>query len=184
MHKGSIMGTQQTQVIQFEIPAAMGAWHWNVDADRMVVSPSLAPFLSLDQEMQRSGISFDQFLAMIHQDDRVRVQHSVSKAIGDGSTFDEAYRVLSMDLGIRWVRAQGRCYYDADGAPVQMTGFAIEALPASGTLHAAILNRLIEARTLSIAANEGMLTKMIDAVMLEAGLQLAAAMQGLKDGRA
>lgn len=178
------MDTQQSRVIQFETPQVMGGWNWNVDADRVVISSSLAPLFALDLEAEQRGISFDQFLSTVHQDDRERVRLSVLKAIDDGSIYDVVFRVVSSGLGSRWVRSKGQCYYDDKGELVQMTGFAVEAVPASSTLHAAIADRLIEARTLSVAAHERMLTKLIDAVILEAGLQLADAIKGLKDGRA
>ena len=177
------MDTPHESSIQLAATKILGAWNWNVEADMIVMCTTLAPLFSITDEQVSEGISLYHFLSLIHADDIRRIRFSIGHAIGSKLPFEEVYRVVEAGVGTRWVRSKGRCYYDAEGAPLHMTGFTVEAVPGLSTLHASIVDRLMEARTLAVAANERMLIKLIDAVALEAGLQLAAAMKGLKDGR-
>lgn len=69
-------------------------------------------------------VTYDQFMAGIHQDDRAGVQSAVARALdpaGQGRYYAE-YRVRSRrDGAVRWIAATGSVQF-ADGRPVRLVG--------------------------------------------------------------
>jgi PAS domain S-box-containing protein len=101
---------------------AVGTWEWNIPDDRMVTSASFAKKFGIDPEAATEGVSFDQFISAIHEDDRERVERKIEDAIDSGEEYKEEYRVWDDDNELRWVVARGHIEYDDDGTPVSFPG--------------------------------------------------------------
>jgi PAS domain S-box-containing protein len=101
---------------------AVGTWEWNIPDDQMVTSASFAKKFGIDPEAATEGVSFDQFLSAIHDDDRERIKRKVEDAIESGEEYKEEYRVRNDDDELRWVVARGHIEYDDDGTPVSFPG--------------------------------------------------------------
>ena len=67
-------------------------------------------------------IDFDLFYSILHPDDRERTRQAVEDCVRRGSLYDIEYRTVSPRGEIRWLRATGRTFFDASGAPVQFDG--------------------------------------------------------------
>ncbi|GAB7093010.1 PAS domain S-box protein [Halolamina litorea] len=100
---------------------AVGTWEWNVPDDEMIVSESFARTYDVDPERAREGVSIDNFLEAIHEDDRERVQHEIERAVETGGEVHLEYRVENADGEYRWVVARGHVEYE-DGEPVRFPG--------------------------------------------------------------
>lgn len=176
------MDTPHSSEIQIVTTTLLGAWTWNLEDDSVVMCTTLASLFSISRKQASEGISLYYFLSLIHRDDSGRVRAAIGRAIASERPFELVYRVAGD--GMRWVRSKGRCYYDRQGSPIHVTGFTIEAVPVTGTLHTSLLDRLTEARALSVAAKEDALTRQIDAAASEARRLLAAAGKGEEDEQA
>ncbi|WP_306056015.1 PAS domain-containing sensor histidine kinase [Natronococcus wangiae] len=94
---------------------AVGTWEWHIDEDRMVTDQSFAQTLGIDRDNTREGISFDQFVTAIHEDDRERIRRRIEETIESCGEYQAEYRVRSADDEIRWVFARGHVECDEDG---------------------------------------------------------------------
>jgi PAS domain S-box-containing protein len=101
---------------------AVGTWEWRVQTDEMVVGPSFAETFGVDPEAAREGVSLDQFIAAIHDDDRERVERAIEEALATCGEYEAEYRVWNAADELRWVVARGRVECDEDGTPVTFPG--------------------------------------------------------------
>jgi PAS domain S-box-containing protein len=62
---------------------------------------------------------------LVHPDDWPAVKVAISRAGGSGDVAAE-YRVIHKDGAVRWLRAKGRMFSDAEGQPERMVGFMID----------------------------------------------------------
>ena len=62
------------------------------------------------------------FAALLHPDDRERVQKEIAAAIEQGVDYRTGFRVVWPEGGSRYLAARGKVYYGADGRPYQLTG--------------------------------------------------------------
>ncbi|MCU4974017.1 PAS domain S-box protein [Halobacteria archaeon AArc-m2/3/4] len=101
---------------------AVGTWEWHIPDDRMVTSASFAKKYGIDPDAATEGVSLDQFVSAIHDDDRERVERKIEDAIESGEDYEEEYRVWNADDDLRWVVARGHVEYGDDGTPVSFPG--------------------------------------------------------------
>ncbi|UTF54721.1 PAS domain-containing sensor histidine kinase [Natronosalvus rutilus] len=101
---------------------AVGTWEWHIPDDNMVTGSSFAKKFGIDPDAATEGVSLDQFISAIHDDDRERVKRKVEDAIESGEEYEEEYRVWDADDELRWVVARGHVEYDDDGNPVTFPG--------------------------------------------------------------
>ncbi|WP_049926298.1 PAS domain S-box protein [Halopiger goleimassiliensis] len=101
---------------------AVGTWEWYPREDRMVVGETFAETFGVDPESAREGVSLEQFLAAIHEDDRERVEREIEAALDACGGYEAEYRVRNADGEIRWVVARGRVECDENGDPARFPG--------------------------------------------------------------
>lgn len=100
----------------------IGTWQWHVPEDRMVTGGWFAKEFSVDPQAAEQGVSLEQFMQSIHEDDRSRVSDSITAALNDCGDYEEEYRVWNADGNLRWVVARGRVVCDDSGDPVAFPG--------------------------------------------------------------
>lgn len=71
-------------------------------------------------------VDFDLFYARLHAADREHVRVAVDRAVFGKEDYDVEYRTVSPDRQIRWIRAIGRGFYDAEGNPTRFDGVTID----------------------------------------------------------
>ena len=71
-------------------------------------------------------VDFDRFYSIIHEEDRDRTRLAVERAVFNHEPYDIEYRTVAPDGRIRWVRAKGRAYFDATGAPTRFDGITLD----------------------------------------------------------
>ena len=101
---------------------AVGTWEWHIPDDQMVTGASFAKKFGIDPEAATEGVSLDQFISAVHDDDRERVERKVEAAIETGEQYEEEYRVWDANGELRWVVARGHVEYDDAGTPVSFPG--------------------------------------------------------------
>jgi signal transduction histidine kinase/CheY-like chemotaxis protein len=71
-------------------------------------------------------VDFDRFYAIVHADDRKRTRQAVERTVYHREPYDIEYRTVSPQGHARWIRAKGRAYYDASGAPTRFDGVTLD----------------------------------------------------------
>ncbi len=102
----------------------LGSWQWEVAADRVTFSTSLQQLLGLAAG-SFSGAP-DDFLAMVHDDDRESVRTSLVASAAERRDNHLTYRVIRPDGEIRWFESRGRVVVDGDGRLMRMVGVAAD----------------------------------------------------------
>ncbi|MDG5817500.1 PAS domain S-box protein [Natronococcus sp. A-GB7] len=105
---------------------AVGTWEWQIPEDRFVTGASFARQFGVDPDAAREGVSLEQFVSSIHEDDRERVERKIEAAVETCGEYEAEYRVRNADDEVRWVVARGHVECDADGNPVTFPGALID----------------------------------------------------------
>ena len=91
-------------------------WDWNVDEDRASFYPSAESLYGTTVE------TWEDFVEVIHPEDRQRAQESIENALETGEPKYEEIRIVR-DGEVRWIEAPGHPIQDDDG-PTRMIGVA------------------------------------------------------------
>lgn len=119
---------EQAERVQLALDAGaiIGTWVWNVQADQFVGDERFARSFGLDPERCRSGLTLDEVLRSVHEEDRDHVLAGVREALRRGGPYRCEYRVRQQDGVFRWIEANGRVDQDADGAALRFPGVLID----------------------------------------------------------
>jgi diguanylate cyclase (GGDEF)-like protein/PAS domain S-box-containing protein len=66
------------------------------------------------------------YTALIHSQDRSRVEAETQAALAAHRPFDVVFRIVTADGATRWVWDQGRGVFDSDGTPLFVEGFIVD----------------------------------------------------------
>ncbi|MHB1536605.1 MAG: EAL domain-containing protein [Acidimicrobiales bacterium] len=131
--------------------AHLGSWSWDMTTNVITWSDEL--YRIFDVADRANAPSFEAFLALVHPEDRSRVERTVRDSAISFPRFSFDHRLASDPQ--RWMRCRGVVDVDSEGAPVRMHGTGqevTEALAAQRSL--AELRRrvalLTEASTVNI----------------------------------
>jgi two-component system, NtrC family, sensor kinase len=103
---------------------SLGSWEWNIATDTIAWSNSLVNLHGIED----SSIfpSFEQWLQLVHQDDRGRVQSAITKALSGEKDYDVEFRTLRPDGSAQWIAARAALFRDESGRPVRMLGISLD----------------------------------------------------------
>jgi PAS domain-containing protein len=82
----------------------LGLWSWDVGRDRVWISDNGRALFDLREEQ---AITFGRFLALLHPDDRERVQQAIHRSLIEGIAFLREHRIVRPDGGVRWIQSRG-----------------------------------------------------------------------------
>ena len=102
----------------------MGVWEWDLRGDVIIWSDALEHLWGLPT----GGFdgSYETFDAMVHPDDRARVNDAVSGA-RRGDAYELEHRIRRADNGeVRWIVARGDTIRDESGTPIRMIGINVD----------------------------------------------------------
>jgi PAS domain S-box-containing protein len=109
--------------LHFSLQAGrLGAWEFDLSTRRIRCSDIAQ---ALYGRKQVGDVAFEQLLAVVHADDRERVQAAVIKAISSGEDYRIEYRILWPDQSVHWIEARGRVLHEA-GRPARMAGVSAD----------------------------------------------------------
>jgi signal transduction histidine kinase len=97
-----------------------GLWEWQVASGALIWSDQISI-----QHGLAPGVApkdFDEYMTMVHPDDRDGLLASVGGALETGEPYNLEFRIVWADGSIHWIYGAGRAFYDADGQPVRMVG--------------------------------------------------------------
>jgi len=130
----------------------VGTWLWDIPRDVLKADALLAQLFGLDPEQAAAGLPLTVYVAMIHPDDRPRVERLIAAAIATGQPYEAEYRVTGGDNRLRWVVARGHVTYDADGTPLTFPGALADITERKRTEEA--LRQKQEQLQIALAASE------------------------------
>ncbi|MBD2256003.1 PAS domain S-box protein [Pseudanabaena sp. FACHB-2040] len=98
---------------------------WQLDLRTFELQSSAQFRANLGQPLD-TELSQQQVLALIHPEDRERVEESVRVAIATRTDYDIEYRTRWPDGSQHWLTARGRCFYNDWGHPLRMVGVTLD----------------------------------------------------------
>ncbi len=104
----------------------IGTWDWDIQEDEFFTGAWFAELFAVSPEDVRAGVSLDQHLEAIHDEDRPQVERAIDEAIETCGDYEEEYRVRDADGDIRWVVARGEVECDEDGEPLHFPGAVMD----------------------------------------------------------
>jgi diguanylate cyclase (GGDEF)-like protein len=102
--------------------AKVGSWDYNVDDNLLVLSDEYYRILGLKQS---TPISWDDFLALICEDDYNRVIKEIQNAIKNGSQFELEYAIVLHNAKILHIRSSGKVR-KKQNASMKITGISMD----------------------------------------------------------
>jgi PAS domain S-box-containing protein len=108
--------------------SSVGTWRWDFERNLAPLSPSYRLMLGLDASMQE--ISPEQFLPIVHPDDRVRIGESIGRIRREGSHLEFECRILypagRADGEVRWMLFRGGPVMDGGGIVTGILGASLD----------------------------------------------------------
>ena len=104
----------------------VGVWDWDLTTDQLRTDARLAGLYGVDPALAERGGPSEAFISQVHPEDVQRLLAEVGQAIRSGDRFSSEYRLVAADGRVRWVTAQGRCTYNAEGRAVRFPGVIFE----------------------------------------------------------
>lgn len=114
------------QLAAAESLAGLITWSWDAKLDRTLAS---SRFLYGVPKAARAP-SFEEFLMLIHPEDRRAVERTVTRAIRTGLGYSHEYRVVLPNGEVHWIRGMANCLYDERGNLTHLVGALIDLTQA------------------------------------------------------
>ena len=102
----------------------MGTWVWDRRSGRVTRDRTLQALYGLDVEPAAG--SFEEWVELVHPDDRQRVLNEVERAIAEEGTYELEHRVVRPDGEIRWLARRGAAYHDDAGEVAGTRGVVVD----------------------------------------------------------
>jgi PAS domain S-box-containing protein len=103
---------------------SLGLWYCDLPFDKLIWNTWVKEHFWLPADAE---VTIDLFYAIIHPDDRERVQLAIQQALDQKQHYDQEYRTVHPTTGaIKWIRAIGRGFYDSNGIPLRFDGVSID----------------------------------------------------------
>ncbi|MBD2250700.1 PAS domain S-box protein [Nostoc parmelioides] len=100
--------------------ANMGIWDWYLLTNETIWSANMGSLYGLPSTTLCP--SPEDFLQLVHPQDRENFSQSVKNSIEQGMPFTIEYRTVWKDGSIHWLNSRGQVYYDKAGKPIRMIG--------------------------------------------------------------
>lgn len=107
----------------------LGTWDYNPVSGELNWSDECKAIYGAPTD---SAVDFSEFAKHVHPDDASFVLREIEKAMNPvlGGHYDLSYRILRFDNGeVRWIRAQGKVYFNASGQAIRFLGTVLDITP-------------------------------------------------------
>ncbi len=105
------------------IVAKLRFWVWDIPQDEVRASAS---DWSSGNWHSAHPVHFDQFIDVVHPDDRESLRRAVRGALEGDGKYETEYRVMLPDSTVRWIAGRGRIEFDQNGKPKQLRAISID----------------------------------------------------------
>lgn len=101
-----------------------GTFRWDIRSNTLEWDRNLDRLFGLAPG--QTACSLDQFVAMVHPDDRLGVIHRNDLCATQGADFEMEFRVIWPDGSVHWLYDRGKTFLDDEGLPEYMTGACVD----------------------------------------------------------
>jgi PAS domain S-box-containing protein len=116
--------SSESRLLEAQALAHVGSWEWDIDTNAIRWSDEVYRIYGV--EPGRFEVTYESFIAMVHPDDRERLEDSVRTALAAGGFFEVEHRIVRPDGVQRAVAGRGRTVCDVDGRPMLMLGTELD----------------------------------------------------------
>jgi PAS domain S-box-containing protein len=103
--------------------AHLGVWEFDITKNKFWFSDKARSLFYLDRD---KDVSFDDFQALVHPDDRAEREAAIKHSIKTGEGYEIEYRIVLPDGAQRWMASRGRCLSDAQGKFTRLVGVSAD----------------------------------------------------------
>ena len=100
--------------------AKIGIWDWDVVNNNLIWDDRMFELYGAKRE--DFGGAYEAWIAALHPEDSVEANKTMQRALRGEIPFDTEFRVCWPNGEIRSIKALGQVLYNADGAPLRLTG--------------------------------------------------------------
>ena len=101
----------------------MFAYSWDATSDLIERSGESSEILGVEKEELATGEAVS---AMVHPDDKQRVESALTKLTTNNPTLQMTYRIIRSDGSIIWVERNSRAYFDEHGKVRRIVGMIVD----------------------------------------------------------
>jgi len=102
--------------------AEVGDWDWDIATDTVCWSAQIHRIFA--REPHDAPVTYDEFLSMVHEDDRAAVIAAVDHTLETGEKFHIEHRIVRPAGEIRYLSDHGELTRDGQGQPIRLRGTA------------------------------------------------------------
>jgi PAS domain S-box-containing protein len=99
--------------------SSQGTWDWTLAEGELFWSDKCKALFGLGVD---AVVTYDDFLQLIHPEDRERIRQAVTQSLEQKKDYDVEMRILWPDGTVHWIASKGRGVYNGEGEPVRMIG--------------------------------------------------------------
>ena len=111
---------RDVQLQEAQALAKLGHWEWDIRKDVRVWSDQVRRNFGIADTGQ--PVRYSDFLALVHPEDRERMESALRKSIETGSAYEGEFRVVNPAGRVRTIYARARVDRDESGRAVRMLG--------------------------------------------------------------
>ena len=113
--------------LQLALDAAqVGTWDWDIPNHLISADAQLARMFGIDPCRAAAGLPFEEYLRVIHLEDRARTEAAILQAMDTGGAYQVEHRLVRPDGSVLWIGARGAGRLDRHGTPVRFIGAAVD----------------------------------------------------------
>ena len=114
------VGTRDARLELVLAASGTGFWEWDITSGELTWSDAI--FEQHGRSPGGRAPTFEEYLEMIHPDDREAFRKSIGSVLDGAASFTLDFRILLPDGSIGWTHAAGRMFRDETGEPIRMIG--------------------------------------------------------------
>jgi PAS domain S-box-containing protein len=103
--------------------AKLGLWQLDIASKHIWATSQCRRILGLGAH---STLTWQAFINAVHPEDRLRVKQACKRAIAQGESDEQEYRVVYPDGRVRWILNRARSVGNAADKPLHMTGVVLD----------------------------------------------------------
>jgi PAS domain S-box-containing protein len=100
--------------------SGIAVWSWNIASNTVESDENCSVQFGLP--IGQFPKTIGEFAAMVHPEDRERVEQEVAASVEHGAAYITEFRVVRPDGTVRSLATHGKIYYDEGGQPQRLTG--------------------------------------------------------------
>jgi len=98
-------------------------YEWDLATNAVLALPGLASLFGLPADQP---LTYEGLMACIHPEDRSGVKAANQQAIRSKGSYEQEFRVVLPDGGLRWILSRGEVVYGDNGRPTTLAGIVLD----------------------------------------------------------